>query len=107
MKLSELLALEAPLAVTHRGKTINFTIRPEVITKNWQAEQAKVDEKNGDEAMILKACTGWDLTDDDEQPLPFNAETLGELSVGFRRAIAMALLRDQINPQSGQDSLNS
>lgn len=100
MKLSEAKSDLKPLAITFQpsGAVLNVEYRVPEYTPFEMA--ALVDKTNPDPnritAMVLKVIEKWDLTDDDDNPIPLTQEGVGaNVGTHILRKIMEAVGKDQ------------
>lgn len=70
--------------------------------KTPEALQVQVDE-DLDKKLLVDSVVGWDgLTDADDAPVPFSAETLSELleMMCYRKAILAQFIADMADPEA-------
>lgn len=107
-RLTELLKNQVSLVVPYRGTSITITYKPEQVTADQRAKLYERLDKNEfkaddmDAALIAETLTGWDLTDDNDEPLPITLATTRGLSNGLQMAIVNSIYEDQRNPQPGR-----
>lgn len=107
-KLSDLLKNQVTLVVPYRGTEIAVTYKPESVTSDTYAEiQARVDKgeiesRHSDAAFLSATIISWDLTGDDDAPLPITFEILKGRSTSLQIALIQAIQDDQRNPQQGR-----
>jgi len=107
-KLSDLLKNQVTVVVPYRGTEISITYKPESVTADRQAGLSKqiadgtLERHLLDAAYMSDVLTGWNLTGDDDAPLPITLETCRGLSTSLQMAIVNAIYDDQRNPQQGR-----
>jgi len=106
-KLSEILKNVATLPVPYRGTIITIHYKPEEVTATKRAAlqqrvaDGKLDRDDQDAAFLAETLTSWDLTDDDDKPLPITFEVMQARSSSLQMALVNAIYDDQRNPQQG------
>src|SRR5437868_14828285 len=89
-KLSELMNEAAPVKFTHRGREYNLEAYPDRATRKLREEsevKERADKGAGDAHTIITLVKSWDITGDDDAPLPINRETIDGLSEGLKVAL--------------------
>src|ERR1041384_2649552 len=102
-KLSELMNDAVPVKFTHRGREYNLQAYPECASHKLHEESKikdKADKGAGDAHTITRLVKSWDITGDDEQPLPINRATIDELPEGLKLALVGAIMQECVNPTS-------
>lgn len=100
IRLSDLRANKRTVAVEYDGETLNVEYRPQAVNpeyqdwlKNLGQREAKTSEAELWE-KILAVVSGWDLLDDDGQPLPVSREFIAMLPTDLLMAITWAIQED-------------
>ena len=109
-RLSELLDEAVPVKFTHRGREYNLEAYPERCTNKLRAEGAAKDATDvgaGDAHTICTLVKSWDITGDDEKPLPLDRNGIDQLSNGLKSAIILAVAQESVNPTSAASAANS
>ncbi len=105
-KLSEMLADEATISFEYRGRNYTVSYKPESVTSKLridlrkQVADGELNAEDLDAAFIAKVVTGWNVTDDNDEPLPVNFENACERSNGLQMTIVSSIYDDQRNPQN-------
>lgn len=103
MKLSDLRANVRRLDVDYFGSTVSITYRPGELTPETEDALREAREQNRTtDALIelmVRALVGWDVTDDDGEPLPIAAETLRPFPTALLLHI-MAAIQDDMVPNA-------
>lgn len=105
-RLSDLLKNQVTLVVPYRGVEITIQYKPESVNPDTQAKiQERVDKgelqpRHSDAAFLAAVITSWDLTDDQDAPLPLTLETMKSQSTSLQLALIAAIYDDQRNPQN-------
>ncbi|PYS94318.1 MAG: hypothetical protein DMF64_01640 [Acidobacteria bacterium] len=102
-KLSELMNEAAPVKFTHRGREYNLEAYPDRATRKLREEsevKERTDKGAGDAHTIITLVKSWNITGDDDAPLPISRETIDGLSEGLKVALVGAIMQESINPSS-------
>lgn len=103
MRLSEAVSPARTIPVPFVNATLQVEYRPMSYTpEELDAMQAKAleakDAKAGVDSMIdsmLNLLVGWDLTDDEDNPIPVTREGLRKVPLNVYTAITQAVAKDQ------------
>ena len=108
MRLSDAKSDAKPLAVTFDGGAVlNIKYRVPEYTPNQAAElmdSASKDPRRMAD-MVVRVVAEWDLTDDDEQPIPVAADAIAEhVHMGILSKIMRAVNEDQMPGEAAATS---
>src|SRR5262245_63155121 len=84
-KLGQLVETTKRLVVLFGDVKLKIAYRPSAVTPRFQKAVARAQAEGDLDALILeplcRLLASWDLTDDDGQALPIEADTLADLPV--------------------------
>jgi porphobilinogen deaminase len=112
-RLSELLRNQVTIVVPYRNTVLTVSYKPESVTAELRGKiserifKGELRQDQYDAAFLAEVLTTWDLTGDDDAPLPLTFEVVDARSSSMQGALARAVLEDQQNPQSGQTHASS
>ncbi len=95
MRISQAVAEEKPLAVDFKGATLNVVYRPLTYTVR---EMDALGESKDTERIIktmLRLLVSWDLTDENDTPVPIETEPLRDVPTHIFTGIIKAVGKDQ------------
>ncbi len=94
------LGQRRPITVYYEDTPIEVVFRPATITDEW-IERLTSLEKNdraGYQTLLAEALIEWNITDDDDRPLPTSVETMRELPVDLLYQISWDIF-DELSPK--------
>ncbi len=96
MKISQATAEEKPLAVKFGEATLNVVYRPLTYTVT-ELEKMEAGDARAAQVVdsMLRLLVSWDLTDEDENPVPLTEEALREVPTHIFTGIMQAVGKDQ------------
>jgi uncharacterized protein YccT (UPF0319 family) len=98
VRLSALTADRRTIKVSFGDDTLTLTYKPSAINAVQEARELE-DREKGHHLMsqarsLAEIIASWDLQDDDGQPVPVEAEVLGQLGLDVTSALTRAILDD-------------
>ena len=103
--LSQLKKNLKTLTVEIDGDILTISYRPAAITPAlWDELRSKEYDRNIHVDVLSRALAGWDLLDDDGQPLPILESELMELPGDFLAAIYNQIMSDTYSPKARSGS---
>jgi hypothetical protein len=100
-RLIDLLDEAVPVKLTYRGREYNLETYPERATRQMRADSAEKESAErgaGDVHTLTTLVKSWDLTDENDQPLPITSDTINRMGEGFKIAIVTAIMQESVNP---------
>ncbi len=94
MRISEATIEQKPLAVTFGSATLNLVYRPLSYTVKEMEDATKDRDPKNIVRTMQRLLVEWDLTDDDNNPIPLSDEALVEIPSHIFTGIMQAVAKD-------------
>jgi len=88
------LGRQRPITVVYDDTPIEITIRPQAINDYWleRLEALEARDREGVAGLLAEVLVGWDVTDDEGQPVRPTAEVLRTLPIDFLTELIYAVM---------------
>lgn len=100
MKLSDLAKETKKLAVVYKTPASEFTInieyRTQAVTPGFLAEIQEVDLMDRIAFQFERVVKAWDVTDDDDKPIPITKDGLKDIPVYLLGSLLDAIAEDRL-----------